>query len=171
MQWVGRDGRRRPTELTTARGGQAGSLHHGRQRPCWLLVTTRSCFSCPVSSAPLLHLPQAGEGSPTPAQVPSSSMLPWLCLLRHSTAWPGPAPPCSPHSPQTEVCPSLAGHRVASPGGENSRTLYGAKSRLDGRAGGWYARAGGFCRKSCRAKPSPAETLSGRHSNSRREQK
>lgn len=117
---------------------------------------------------------------PPPSSSPSRWRIPHPCtgpfLLSGPSALPpeaqhGPAPPCSPHSPQTEVCPSLAGHHAALPAEENSKTLYGAKSRLDGRAGGWYARAGGFCRKSCRAKPSPAETLSGRHSNSRGEKK
>lgn len=65
----------------------------------------------------------------------------------------------------------MARHRAASLGRENSKTLYGVKSCLDGRVGSWYARAGRFRRKSCRAKPSPDETLSGRHSNSRREKK
>lgn len=65
----------------------------------------------------------------------------------------------------------MASHCAASLGKENSKTLYGVKSCLDGRVGSWYVRVGRVRGKSCRAKPNPDETLSGRHSNSRREKK
>lgn len=66
----------------------------------------------------------------------------------------------------------MASHcTAASLGKENSKTLYGVKSCLDERVGSWYATGGRFRGKSCRAKLSPGETLSGRHSNSRKERK
>lgn len=114
---------------------------------------------------------------------PTEQLSPSLWRLSSPALTPGPlcslrptchsmAPPATLYHPcKTEVCPSLAWHHAASQGEENSKTLYGVKSCLDGRVGSWYAKAGRFRGKSCWAKPSPAKTLSGRHSNSRKEKK
>jgi len=122
-----------------------------------------------VLSALLLQLPQTPADSPSP--VPATScQVPLLAEVHHGATHPGP--PGIFHIPrQTEVCPGLASHRAASLWKENSKTLYGVKSCLDGRVGSWYARVGRVRGKCCRAKPSRDETLSGRHSNSRREKK
>lgn len=109
--------------------------------------------------------PQASEGFPSPALTPGPRCSLGLPLTAYG-------PSCHPiPSLQDWVCPSLAQHHAALQGEENSKTLYGVKSCPDGRVGSWYVKAGRFRRKSCWAKPSPAETLSGRHSNSRKEKK
>lgn len=158
-------------ELMAARGGYVGSLHYGRLMLHWPLVTTWSCF-CSLRCLP----PHSSS--------PSNWRLPHLCT---SCSFPGspfallpeahygatrPGPPSIFHIPrQTEVCPGLASHGAASLGKENSKTLYSVKSCLDGRVGSWYVRAGTFRGKSCRAKQSPDETLSGRHRSSREREK
>lgn len=169
--WAGVAGGRYP-QLTTARGGSAGSFHDERLMLCWPLVPTHVCFSCLLCCLPssFIFLKQL--------QAPPALYQPLLprCSL-HSA--PRSAPRCNPPQPPhvystfpvRQRCVPAWQATMLHRWEKNSKTLYGVKSCLDGRVGSWYVRGGRFRGKSCRAKPSPDETLSGRHSNSRREKK